>query len=109
MKKITTVLAMVVALSACESLDISKYTTASANDSVKARLSACLLSEANTKFQNGTLLSSGLSATADEISTTCIKKLALQSAGLDSEATSTAQSILTNLQNAASAAASAAK
>ena len=103
MNKFMAVLAVAATLSACESFDSSKYTTANANDSVKTRLRACMLSEANAKFQNGTLLVAGISATADEISSTCIKKLALQSAGLDNEATSTATTILNNLRNAAGA------
>ncbi len=99
MKKIMTILAATAALAACENMDLSKYTTASANDSVKTRLRACILSEATAKVQAGTLLANGLSAAADEISTNCIKKLALQSAGLDTEANSTATSILSNLMN----------
>ena len=97
------ILALTAALCACEGMDLSQYTTANANDTVKAKLGKCILSEATTKVQSGTLLASGISAAADEISTSCIKKLALQSAGLDSEATSTATSVLTNLFNASKA------
>lgn len=97
MKKIISVLAVAIALSACESVDMTKYTTASSNDSVKKRLSACMLNEATEKLKAGTLLASGLSAAADEISNTCIKKLALQAAGIDTEANSTATSILNSL------------
>lgn len=97
MKKIMTVLAAVMALTACESIDMTKYTTASTDDSVKTRLRACMLSEATERLQAGTLLTNGLSAAADEISTVCIKKLALQAAGIDTEATSTATSVLNSL------------
>ena len=103
MKKIIGILAATAALAACEGMDLSQLTTASASDPVKTRLRACILNEATAKAQAGTLLASGLSATADEISTTCIKKLALQSAGLDGEATSTATSILNNLMNGTAA------
>ena len=58
-----------------------------------------MVSEANAKFQAGTLLTKGISATADEIVNTCIKKLALQSAGISEESQSTAESIITNLKN----------
>ena len=60
-----------------------------------------MVSEANNKFQAGTLFSSSVSVTADEIVNTCIKKLALQSAGISEESQSTAQTIITNLKNMA--------
>lgn len=79
--------------------DVSRYTTADANASAKTRMRACMVSEANSKFQAGTLFTNTLSATADEIVNTCIKKLALQSAGISEESQSTAQNIINNLQN----------
>ena len=100
--KIFAVLAVAGVLSACSSdsgFDWTSLTTADANASVKTRLRACLLSEANTKFQNGTLFAKGLTATADELTNTCIKKLALQSAGVTSESQSMASTIIQNLQN----------
>lgn len=100
--KFFAVIAVATALSACSSnggFDLSKYTTVDANSSVKTRLRACLVSEANTKFQNGTLFTNGLTATAQELSNTCIKKLALQSAGVSAESQSMASTIIQNLQN----------
>lgn len=99
--KFFAVLAVATALSACSSngFDLSKFTTVDANASAKTRLRACLISEANTKFQNGTLFASGLTATAQELSGICLKKLALQSAGLGSESESMASTIIQNLQN----------
>ncbi len=100
--KFFAVLAVAGVLSACSSdsgFDWTSLTTADANASVKTRLRACLLSEANTKFQNGTLFAKGLTATADELTNTCIKKLALQSAGVTSESQSMASTIIQNLQN----------
>ena len=104
--KFFAVLAVATALSACSSnggFDLSKYTTVDANSSVKTRLRACLISEANTKFQNGTLFAKGVSATADELTNTCIQKLALQSAGVSAESQSMASTIIQNLQNYGSA------
>ncbi|MBR1648590.1 MAG: hypothetical protein IJ689_03215 [Alphaproteobacteria bacterium] len=103
MKKIIAILMAATALSACENLDLSQYATAGANDPVRTRLRACLVSEATARLQAGTLLNNGVSAAADEITNTCIKKLALQAAGLDNEAASTATSIIGNLLNGASA------
>ncbi|MBR1604949.1 MAG: hypothetical protein IJ660_02445 [Alphaproteobacteria bacterium] len=100
--KLFATLAIVTALSACSSdggFDLSKYTAVDSNASVKTRLRACLISEANTKFQNGTLFANGVTATADELTNTCIQKLALQSAGISSESQSMASTIIQNLQN----------
>ncbi|MBR1776969.1 MAG: hypothetical protein IJ752_00075 [Alphaproteobacteria bacterium] len=98
MKKLISILAVASVLTACSSTDLSQYTTASKDDPIKVRLRACMLNEANAKFQAGTLMAAGISDTADEITNTCIKKLALQSAGLDTEANqSMASSILNGL------------
>lgn len=72
--------AMLAVLFGCA--DLSKYTTVDSNASAKTKMRACMVSEANNKFQAGTLFSSSVSVTADEIVNTCIKKLALQSAGI---------------------------
>ena len=85
-KKICGLLLTGLALTACG--DLSGY------------MRACMLSEANDKLQNGTLLDKTLKETADEIADDCLRKLALQSAGLDDEAVSTAESILDRLVNA---------
>ena len=100
--KLFAILAVATALTACSAdggLDLSKFATADSNAPVKTRLRACLVSEANTKFHNGTLFASGLTATAQELSNTCIQKLALQSAGISSESQSMASTIIQNLQN----------
>lgn len=91
--------AMLAVLFGCA--DLSKYTTVDSNASAKTKMRACMVSETNNKFQAGTLFSSSVSATADEIVNTCIKKLALQSAGISEESQSTAQTIITNLKNMA--------
>lgn len=101
------VLAFAGVLSACSSsssgFDLTQFMTADANASVKTRLRACLVSEANSKFQAGTLFVNTLSATADEMTNTCMKKLALQSAGISEDSQSMASTILQNFQNYGSA------
>lgn len=97
-KKICGLLLTGLALTACG--DLSGYMRADRNAPFKTRLRACMLSEANDKLQNGTLLDKTLKETADEIADDCLRKLALQSAGLDDEAVSTAESILDRLVNA---------
>ena len=94
-KKICGLLLTGLALTACG--DLSGYMRADRNAPFKTRLRACMLSD---KLQNGTLLDKTLKETADEIADDCLRKLALQSAGLDDEAVSTAESILDRLVNA---------
>ena len=97
MKKVLFCLATLFVLAGCDT--ISQYSTAGANDSVKAKMRACLVSEATAKFQAGTLFVQGISATSDELVSICMKKLALQSVGISQESQSTAATIIQNLQN----------
>ncbi len=93
MKKIIGILAVISALTACESL-----TSATKDDPIKVRMRACMVNEATAKFKAGTLANADIKTTAKEISTTCVKKLALQSAGLDTtETTTMATSVIENL------------
>ena len=92
---------MLLLVSGCA--DTSRYTTIDTNSPVKTRMRACLVSEATAKFQAGTLFTQGLSATSDELVSICLRKLALQSAGISEESQSTAQSIIQNLRNFGSA------
>lgn len=84
-------------LAACSNL--SKYTTADANASAKTKMRTCMLQEANSKFQAGTLFAKGLTATANELVTTCAKKLAIESTGITSENQTLAKNIIANFQN----------
>ena len=96
MKKLMLVAGMLT-VAACA--DLSKYTTVAENASTKEKMRACMISEANTKFQAGTLFSAGISATAEELVNICINKLALQSVGISEESKSTAETIISNLKN----------
>ena len=96
MKKIISILAVVSALTACGSM--SEQINANKEGTAKARLTACMTNEATAKFKAGTLAKTDVKTTAKEISTTCVKKLALQSAGLDTtETTTMATSVIENL------------
>ena len=97
MKKVLFCLALLFVLTGCDT--ISKYSTAGANDSVKTRMRACLVSEATARFQAGTLFNKGVSATADELVEVCMQKMALQSVGISEESQSTAAMIIQNLRN----------
>lgn len=84
-------------LSGCA--DLSQYATADSNASAKTKMRACLVSEANSRFQAGTLFTQSISATSDELVSVCLKKLALETAGISQESQSTAQTIIQNLKN----------
>ena len=87
-------------LSACA--DLSQYTTVDANASAKTKMRACLVNEANARLQDGTLFTKSISVTSDELVNVCLKKLALESAGITEESQSTALTVIQNLKNLSS-------
>lgn len=97
MKKYIIVLGLVAVLGGCA--EFNKYITVSSNATPQEKFRACALSEAQNKLQNGTLFTKTMTATKDEIVNTCIKKLALEAAGIDSEAQSITSNIINSLQN----------
>ena len=105
MKKIA-LFGLAMALAACADSGsngglLSGLTTTDANASVRQKMQACMLAEAQSKFQAGTLFTQGLSATADELVATCAKKLALQAAGISEENKTAAENIINNLKSLA--------
>lgn len=88
-------------LSGCA--ELSQYATADSNASAKTKMRACLVSEANSRFQAGTLFTQSISVTSDELVSVCLKRLALESAGISQESQSTASTIIQNLKNLGSA------
>ncbi len=73
------------------------------NASVPSKVKTCLVSEAGTRYQAGTLFTNSVKETASDITKTCLKKLALESAGISSETQSTAETIISNLKTFGSA------
>ena len=88
-------------LAACS--EFSGLAGGNAGDSTQAQMKTCLLAEANTRYQAGTLFTNSIKETASDMVTTCMKKLALQSVGISEQSQSTAESIISNLKNFASA------
>ena len=101
MKKLLLGISLMASLCACENL--SGLAAGGSDNSMKARLHSCLVNEATSRFQAGTLFTQGIVATSKDLSGTCIKKLALQSAGISEETQSMATSIIQNFQNFGSA------
>lgn len=89
-------LAAVLLLGACENM--AQYTTASADASPRQKMQACMLNEANTRLYNGTLFVNTVSETSKDITNTCLKKLALQAAGISEESQTAAVNIINNLK-----------
>ena len=84
-------------ITACSSLEY--LTHADSTAPVQTKMKACLVSDANTRLQAGTLFNKGIKETASDMVSVCMKKLALESAGISAESQSTAQAIISNLQN----------
>lgn len=84
-------------LAACSALSSDGV----APTTTKGKLKACSIEEAGNMIQNGKAFTQSISVSADEISETCIKKLALEAAGLDKVANNDATSALQTLLNAA--------
>ncbi len=95
MKKVF-ILASVVLLSSCAQM--GSLQNASSSDTVSSKMKACLASEASSRYQAGTLFTKSVKETATDLVKTCMKNLALQSAGISAESQSTAESIITNLK-----------
>lgn len=100
MKKFTFI-AMFAFLSACSQM--SQMQSGSADSGVSVKMRACLMSEANTRYQAGTLFTNSVKSTATELIKTCMKNLALESTGITPQTQSAAEGIITNLKNLASA------
>ncbi len=98
MKKYCFILGMIAVLSCCAELD--KYINVGENASAQEKFRACALVEAQAKLKNGTLFAQDMTTTKNEIVNTCLKKMALQAAGIDSEAESIASSIINGLRAA---------
>ena len=82
MKKIIGILAVVSVLTAC-----GTFSSETKEDSAKVKLRACIVQDATAKLKAGTLTTKHIKKTAKNVSTACVKKLALESTGLDAKET----------------------
>lgn len=86
-------MAAVLGLAACDTLSALQ-------SSDMGNLNSCMVTEAQNRLTAGTLFTSGVMAAAKDISQGCIKKLALQKAGLDETALNSATTIINSLKAA---------
>lgn len=75
-------------------------TTTGTTASKKSRLHACASEEAVNAISNGTAFTNGLTQTAQNITKSCLKKLALEDSGLDQETLNLTSTLLSNMMNA---------
>ena len=85
------ILAAVLGLAACDTLSALQ-------SSDMGNLNSCMMTDAQNRLVAGTLFTSGVTAAAKDISQGCIKKLALQKAGLDETALNSAATIINSLK-----------
>lgn len=90
--KIKGILALLVIITGCSQLE--SYTQVGSNATTQEKFRACAITEATTKLQNGTLFNQTFTSTKDEIVDTCMKKIAYDAIGFDSEASQIADSVL---------------
>ncbi len=69
-----------------------------ANLSTMGKMKSCLTDQAMQSLTNGTLYANGVSATAKSISNSCIKSLAMEHLGIDTQTTQMATTILSALK-----------
>ncbi len=102
MNKLSAVLIAVGILAGCSELSTLVPSSDKTPLTTQGQLNSCMLTEANDRLQAGTLFTSGLGIreTAKDIAGVCIKKLALQKAGLDTQAVTQATNILNSLKAA---------
>lgn len=96
MKKYCLFLGLICLLNACAQLN--QYVNVGANATPQEKFRACALNEAQNRLQNGTLFSQNLTTTKNDIVNTCIRKMALEAAGIDSEAQTITSNIINSLR-----------
>ncbi|MCQ2734459.1 MAG: hypothetical protein MJ212_00720 [Alphaproteobacteria bacterium] len=99
MKKLLMILA-ILNVCGCSGLDSFMQSSNNTNVGARSKMQSCMLSEAQTRLQAGSLFTNTVSATAKDIAGTCAKKLALSSMGISDEMQYSAENIITSLRNA---------
>ncbi len=83
------IISLALLLAACASGEANTSNTA---------LNVCLTQKANAAIQDGTAFTTPIKTLAQNISKECLKKLALEKAGLSEESVSAATNVLTALK-----------
>ena len=92
-------LSLILTISACADLSSIIPNSGTSDTSARSKMQTCMLSEAQSRLQAGTLFNNTISATAKDIAGTCTKKLELESIGITEESQRNAENIISNLRN----------
>ncbi len=76
---------------------VSDLTNVDANE--KYNMQSCIMTEAQSKYSEGTLFNNTVSSTAQSIVSNCSTQYAVSSTGMNSEYTSMAESIINSMKN----------
>lgn len=98
MKKMLILTALLVMVG-CADLASNLPFGSNSNSSVRGRMQTCMLNEAQNRLQAGTLFNNTITATAQDLASTCTKRLALESMGISQQSQSDAVNIINNLRN----------
>ena len=102
MKKLF-LIAVLATITGCADMNLSSLIGGSSDSStVRGRMHSCMLSEAQSRLQAGTLFNSTISATAQDLASTCAKKLALESMGISQQSQTDAVNIINSLRSLSS-------
>lgn len=99
MKKLL-IMATVLTVCGCSEFGTFMQNSNGTDTGARSKMQSCMLTEAQSRLQAGTLFTNSISATAKDIAGTCAKKLALSSMGISDEMQHSAENIITNLRNA---------
>ena len=97
MKKISLAVVLML-LAGCADLQ-NMISSGGDSTSAQSRMHSCMLGEAQTRLQAGTLFNDSIYNTAKDLASTCAKKLALESMGISQQAQNDAANIINSLRN----------
>ena len=98
MKKICLLIALTM-ITGCAELSNFLPSSGGDNSSARAKMQSCMLSDAQSRLQAGTLFNDTVYNTAKDLASGCAKKLAMESMGISQQTQSDAVNIINSLKN----------
>lgn len=98
MKKICLLIALTM-VAGCSELSNFLPSSGSTDSSARAKMQSCMLSDAQSRLQAGTLFNDTVYNTAKDLASGCAKKLAMESMGISQQTQSDAVNIINSLKN----------
>lgn len=97
MKKICLLIAVTI-IAGCSEFS-NMMSSGSTDSSARAKMQSCMLSDAQSRLQAGTLFNDTVYNTAKDLASGCAKKLAMESMGISQQTQSDAVNIINSLKN----------